>query len=360
MPRVAAFAAAVAAAFAAVLATATSTDAGGRKLRTAGPAYTVVDLGTLGGTTSFATAVNRSGAVVGYSEIAGDAATHAFLWRRGVMTDLGTLPGGISSRANAINDRGQIVGSSDALTPSSFGYDIVAPQAFLYSRGKLVDIDPNTSLSYTPGSRAYGINAAGQVVGNVLAPSGDSLAFLYGGGSFAALPVSGMEPEARAIDDRGQIVGSTDSDLSPPFIFAGGVQTNFSSARGQATAINERGEVTGWTQQAGAPVRAFMSAGGALTSLGTLGGPTSQANAIDNHGRAVGTADVASGVARAFLYRTGAMLDLNKLIPPSSGWLLENATGITDGGEIVGAGTVQGAEHAFLLVPNGRHARANR
>ena len=323
--------------------------------RPAGAAYTVVDLGTLGGTTSSATAINASGWVVGYSATAGDAASHAFLWRHGVMTDLGTLPGGTSSRANAINDRGQVVGSSDALTPSpSAAGDVVAPQAFLYSGGKLIDIDPDTQPSYPPGSWAYGINNAGQVVGDVLAPSGDSRAFLYSGGAFATLPIAGDEPQARDINRRGAIVGSTFVETSPPFLFAGGAQTNLGSAPGQAEAINGRGTIAGWAKGAGGYSHAFLDTAGALTDLGTLGGLTSRANALDDTGRVVGTADVAAGTAHAFLYRHGAMLDLNQLISGSSGWVLESASGVSDRGEIVGVGTIGGVEHAFLLVPKGR------
>ena len=96
-----------------------------------------------------------------------------------------------------------------------------------------------------------------------------------------------------------------------------------------------------------------------MTDLGTLGGNTSQANALDARGRAVGTAQTAAGAAHAFLDQRGDMVDLNSLIGGAPGWVLENATGINGGGEIVGVGTIDGTEHAFLLVPQAPHVRAN-
>ena len=57
------------------------------------PTYTFTDLGTLGGTTSKALGVNNCGQVVGESSLTGTSPTHPFLWRDGVMIDLGTLGG---------------------------------------------------------------------------------------------------------------------------------------------------------------------------------------------------------------------------------------------------------------------------
>src|SRR2546430_304434 len=74
------------------------------------PAFLAVDLGTLGGSTSFATAVNGSGEVVGVGISAGDAGNHAFSWTQaGGLVDLGTL-GGSASGALAVNTSGLVVG----------------------------------------------------------------------------------------------------------------------------------------------------------------------------------------------------------------------------------------------------------
>ena len=72
------------------------------------------DLGTLGGSTSYAYAINETGQIVGGSDITGDLLYHAFLWENEGMLDLGTLEDVEGdSEAFGINDAGQIVGVSD-------------------------------------------------------------------------------------------------------------------------------------------------------------------------------------------------------------------------------------------------------
>src|SRR5829696_2238638 len=96
--------------------------------QTTTPKMQVQDLGTLGGSSSYATGINDSGQVIGDSYTsAGEQ--HAFLYDVGAtpkMQDLGTL-GGSSSYATGINDSGQVVGDS---------YTSAGEQhAFLYDEG---------------------------------------------------------------------------------------------------------------------------------------------------------------------------------------------------------------------------------
>ena len=71
--------------------------------------YEVVDLGTLGGTTSYAYGINNDGVVVGQADLVGDAVTHAFTIVDDEIVDLGTL-GGTWGRAFEISDAGHIIG----------------------------------------------------------------------------------------------------------------------------------------------------------------------------------------------------------------------------------------------------------
>jgi probable HAF family extracellular repeat protein len=76
----------------------------------------MTDLGTLGGSLSYAFGINASGQVLGESYTTGNANEHVFLYSGGVMTDLNDLiPGGSGvtievhfEEGEAINNQGQI------------------------------------------------------------------------------------------------------------------------------------------------------------------------------------------------------------------------------------------------------------
>src|SRR5437879_2144961 len=82
----------------------------------------LIDLGTLpGGNFSYAYGINSSGHVVGYSNYGNSNSTHAFIWENNSMTDLGTL-GGSSSQATAINDKDRVVGESTDSSENSHAF----------------------------------------------------------------------------------------------------------------------------------------------------------------------------------------------------------------------------------------------
>jgi probable HAF family extracellular repeat protein len=147
------------------------------------------DLGTLGGRGSVATGVNDLGVVVGYSDTA-DNDTHAFRWERGVMTDLGSF------MATDVNDRGQIVGGYE--TPAGY-------HAALWSENRLVDLGVTVGTF----SEARAINDRGWIVGNSIPDRDNAEAFLWRDGTMRALPtLGGTASAAQGISNAGMIVGT--------------------------------------------------------------------------------------------------------------------------------------------------------
>ena len=306
--------------------------------------YTVTDLGALGtGDFSVATAVNNAGQVVGYSNPTATT-THAFRWSNGTLTDLGTNPGGGFSRANAINNAGQVAGTADRI-PGGFGYPV------RWSAGNVItDLGGPVTNALGVGN---GIDPAGRVVGGQRPNSseGNPLGTLYQVDGTRVDLGANLGP-ATGINAVGQVVGS------PAYIWRNGTVRFLPGFPGTgstaANAISISGQVVGWAG-AGLSQIAVRWQGTNPVSLGAIDGVMrNQANAVNAAGQIVGTADpqcVPCPAPRAWLWQAGTMTALDTLIPAGSGWTLQQANGINDRGQIVGAGVHNGHMRAYLLTP---------
>jgi probable HAF family extracellular repeat protein len=135
------------------------------------------DLGNLGGQTGQAGGnagydVNNRSEVVGGSDLAGDTTFHAFLWTRKTgMQDLGTLSGDVASNAISINDGGSVVGVS--LDPN------FNPRAFLWEKGVMTDLNTlvvgDSPLYLLTGCS---VNSRGEITGLGLTSSGEIHTYL--------------------------------------------------------------------------------------------------------------------------------------------------------------------------------------
>src|SRR4030067_514448 len=221
-------------------------------------------------------------------------------------------------------------------------------------------------------SRALDINNSGEVVGYIQTNTQEDHAFLWSNGVMSDLgTLGGTLSYAHAINDKGEVIGEFWSGVnSKSFLYKDGVMNDLGTLGGttssQAWDINKKGQITGSYDYAGyykpfygnSEIHAFLYSDGVINDLGTLGGPNSWAYDINKFGHVVGMLGFPTGWGRAFLYKDGEMKDLNSLVKLDTGWILSEATGINDFGQIVGLATVYGYGHAFLLspVPTPHHA----
>ncbi|MBS1788396.1 MAG: hypothetical protein JST85_11780 [Acidobacteria bacterium] len=217
----------------------------------------------------------------------------------GVFTDLGAL-GVLDSKAYGINAVGQIVGVSSDLMSKK--------HAFLWD-GSMHDLGvlPNTTESF-----AYAINDAGQVVGvSMSLGSVTPRAFIWQNNSMT--DIGGFTP--RAINKNGDVVGASTTKRNNvewydrACLWRNGALTDLGTLAGNysyAYGINDAGQIAGASFTASdANSRAFLWNGGTIGDLGTLGGTNSQAYAISNGRYVVGYANATGEAQHAVLYTLG-------------------------------------------------------
>jgi len=270
----------------------------------------IIDLGTLGGgNASFATAVNNRGQVTGwslntipdaFSMVGGTTQTRTFLWQQGLIQDLGTL-GGPDALSEAMNERGQIVGTSYTSSTPNPDTGIPTIDPFLWENGSMVDL-----------------GTLGGTVG-----------------------------VANFVNNRGQAVGVMNlaGDLSAhPFFWDRGVLTDigtFGGSNGEALWISNPGLAVGRADFPGDFIHhAFVWKNGVMTDVGVVPGDLcTNGRAINSRGQAVGTSTNCMGVVQhMFLWENGSIHDLTALILPGSDIAVEDVMDINDRGEIAAVG----------------------
>jgi probable HAF family extracellular repeat protein len=206
------------------------------------------------------------------------------------------------------------------------------------------------------------VNEHADVVGHL----SDGAGFLIRAGVRTRLSHPDGSPVwATAVNDNGEVAGlRAVEDWAPnrPFVWRNGVFHDFATwqgmSAGEAVDINDRGQVLVNLYRADrSREQAVLWWRGAVIDLGTLGGTRTWAVAINERGTVLGWSDDAAGYPHPFLWNNGRMTDLT---PGATSWI-NDVTGINEAGDV--AGSVDGRPTlwrrgvAITLLP-GRHGGA--
>ncbi len=359
--------------------------------------YQVINLGTLGGTSSVANTINNRDWAMGAANLAGNAAFHATLWANGFKIDLGTLGGTNSVVAWPVkSNKGLIAGVSELSTQDPLGESFSCPAFFPadgYScRGFIWQNGTISELPTLGGNNgiASGVSGSGEVVGWAENTVHDSTciapqvlqfeAVIYGPamGDVKELPplAGDLDGAATAVNNSGQVVGISGTcdnaigayTAAHAVLWENGKPTNIGNLGGVGwntpTAINNLGQVAGFSDLPGDAVNGVLTPNfhaflwtrqNGIIDLGTLPGDNiSEATDINDLGQVLGVSYPSSHV---FVWQKGEMTDLNSLLQPGTPLELISAGGINESGEIAGQACIPSDgvcgpdTPAFLAIP---------
>lgn len=212
--------------------------------------------------TSSARAVNASGSVTGnvLFDLGEFTFSRAFVYREGALAEFVAPPGGGTTFATAINDRGDVVFNASAIGDAGG-----EAQAWLLRDGRYHEI------SGLGGRRTWAaaVSPCGFVVGHSSDGEGETRAFLWDGETAVNLGTVGHAmSQAFAVNDDQTVVGSIVSAFAPTEAFVWTAEQGLSFLKDrvelpswwtlrQAVGINGRGHIIGTGTLDGAP-RGFV------------------------------------------------------------------------------------------------------
>jgi len=313
--------------------------------------YQINDVGTFGGPQSWmpSTSPARIGLLNNQGTLTGSADTlavdpycldypdcyaiHAFQWQNGGKTDLGVVPGGITSQVVWISANGLMAGVSDNGQQDPQNPALPQFRAVLWQQGEITDLGTLPEGGYE--SFALAVNSRGEIAGQAYNTIPDpnsmqgygyqSRAFYWKGGAIQDLGTlgTGTDAEAGLINERGQVVGWSYINSVPSALCAGfggfslatdsfiwdkkNGMTDIGSFGGTCTLavdLNSRGQIVGGSAVAGdTTTHPFVwdSATGITDLLGSSSPDYGYAQAINNQGVVVGGA--CTGACHAVLWQ---------------------------------------------------------
>jgi probable HAF family extracellular repeat protein len=346
--------------------------------------YKLIDIGTFGGPASYFTdpgiggvskVLNNQGMLAGKAELAmpnpdnGNCppacfVTHTFRWDKGVLSDLGTLPGGEDSDIGGINASGWVVGLS---TTGEIDPFINAPVGHATLWKGTQPIDLGTLGGYN--SNAVHVDDGGQIVGFSTTGTPDPLSFLgesihpfiWQNGVMQDLGTLGGPdalPSNQCGNGRNGLVAGfsfIDSVVNPEtgvptahdFFWHDGIMEDIPTLGGTlvgdeidfagypTACVNNRGQVAGESTVSDNPfiIHPYLYDRGILTDLGTLGGSFGLVGWLNDAGDIVGGSSTANDESfRATLWTKGVIHDLGTL----DGDCFSQAIAINASGQVVG------------------------
>jgi probable HAF family extracellular repeat protein len=289
--------------------------------------------------------------------------------------ELGTLGGKNSSiNWNGINDPGEAVGMSETSVSDPNGEDVcgfgthLICSPFLWQNGTMYALPTVGGIN----GQASAINNSGQVAGyaesgiaDPTCPQGTEnfmvdLPVMWDKGIAMPLPTINGDPDGVAfgINNRGQAVGYSGTCTAANYavVWENGTATqlpDLGDPGAIAFAINSHNQVVGQAVNSDGTPLAALWQNNTVKALGGLlpGDVSSFATSINDRGQAVGSSfDSKGNWSRGLLWQNGMMIDLNTVFPASSNLYVVSASNINESGQIAGMAVDMSLLYAGTIV----------